>query len=195
MSQSTPIFNIQRDMQQNDQSRAIQNLIDDNVDEMQQYEPSVDQAYQLQQQVDNQNYQNQQFPQQQMQMPQQMQMTMPIPPSGFSGQSGSANINPNLYVPTQMRGQMMGPADYLGNVSSQGQGHQQSNSDDWYTYLMKEFKDSLIIAVLFVLLNISIVQKLLQLYIPYMDNAYLELIVRGLISGGLFYFVRRFWKP
>ena len=62
MSQSTPIYNIPRDnMQQDEQSREIQSMIDSNVDEMYERdynEPNIDQAYQMQQ-SDMQNYQMQ----------------------------------------------------------------------------------------------------------------------------------------
>lgn len=189
MSQSTPIFNIPRDnFQQNDQqSRAIQNLIDDNVDEMQQV--SVDQAYQMQQMQQMQpqpmpnDFSAQMQPQFQSQQqfqntPQQIQFSHPQPPQQMP--------STNLYVPTQMRGQI---------DNNTGLYLQQSHNDDWSSYMMREFKDSIIIAVLFVILNISLVQRLLQLYIPYMDNVYLELVVRGVISGTLFYFLKRFWRP
>lgn len=194
MSQSTPIFNIPRDgYQQNDQqSRAIQNLIDDNVDEMQQV--SVDQAYQMQQMQQMQpqpmptaDFSSSQFQGQQPQfqgqqnLP-QFQMQQIVPQNQFNQPQ---MLNTNLYVPSQMRGQL----------DSSNMHPLQHNTDDWYSYLLREFKDSIIIAVLFVVLNISIVQRLLQMYVPYMDNVYLELIVRGIISGTLFYFLKRFWRP
>jgi hypothetical protein len=182
MSQSTPIFNIPRDnYQQNDQSRVTQHLIDDNVDEM---HVSVDDAYRLQQQ-------NMQLPQQAL----QQFPSQPLPmPNDFSAQMQPQyqsqlqfqGVNSNLYVPSQMRGQQ--------DMYQMPQGGPQQQGDDWYSYVLREFKESIIIAVLFVILNISIVQKLLQMYIPYMDNVYLELIVRGIVCGVLFYFTKRFWK-
>ena len=188
MSQSTSIFNIPRDnYQQNDQqSRAIQNLIDDNVDEMQQV--SVDQAYQMQQmqQMQPQPIPNDFSAQMQPQFQAQQQFTSPPPQNQFQ-QPQPQMFNTNLYVPSQMRGQM--DHNMINNMV------QQNSNDDWYSYMLREFKESIIVAVLFVLLNISIVQRLLQSYVPYMDNLYLELIVRGVISGTLFYFLKRFWRP
>lgn len=190
MSQSTPIFNIPRDnYQQDQQSRAIQNLIDDNVDEMQQV--SVDQAYQMQQmqQMQPQPMPNDFSAQMQPQFQAQQQFTTPSPMQQNQFQQPQQQmLNTNLYVPSQMRGQFPDP-NLMNNIA------QQNSNDDWYSYTLHEFKDSIIIAVLFVILNITIVQRLLQLYVPYMDNAYLELIVRGIICGFMFYFLKRFWRP
>ena len=190
MSQSTPIFNIPRDnYQQNDQqSRAIQNLIDDNVDEMQPV--GVDQAYQMQQmqQMQPQPMPNDFSAQMQPQFQAQQQFSMPQQNLTSFQQPQPQMFNTNLYVPSQMRGQM--EQNLMNNSMTQ-----QNSNDDWYSYMLREFKDSIIVAVLFVVLNISIVQRLLQSYVPYMDNVYLELIVRGIISGTLFYFLKRFWRP
>lgn len=197
MSQSTPIYNIQRDnTQQHDQSREIQNLIDNNVDEMygnqmgggEYNEPSIDQAYQMQQ-ADMESYQmqNPAYRQEQPQMaPMQPQPQMQQPIQQYQQVAPS-----NLYVPDNLRGDPIYQPKM--NFNNFRQDSPQKN-EGWTDYLLKEFKDSIIVAILFVILNVSIVQNLLKMYIPYLDNAYLELMVRAIISGVLFYFVRRYWK-
>ena len=199
MSQSTPIYNIPRDnMQQNEQSREIQNMIDNNVDEMYEREygePSIDQAYQMQQSdMENYQMQNPGYLQQAqappMQMPQYHQQQQPQQQQQQHQQQQQMSPPSNLYVPNQLRGQMSQSSFNYG----QSRQPQQPQQEEWMDYFLKEFKDSIIVAVLFVVLNVSIVQNILRMYIPYMDNVYLELVVRGVISGVLFYFARRYWK-
>ena len=205
MSQSTPIYNIQRDnMQQHDQSREIQNLIDNNVDEMygnqmgggEYNEPSIDQAYQMQQ-ADMESYQMQNpgYRQEQPSMAQLPQMQpQPQPQIPMQMQQQYQDVAPsNLYVPDNLRGDSVTqPKMNFNNFNTQGL--PPHKNEEWTEYLLREFKDSIIVAALFIILNVSIVQNLLKMYIPYLDNAYLELVVRALISGVLFYFVKRYWK-
>jgi hypothetical protein len=122
-------------------------------------------------------------PQMQLQ-PQQPQPPMQMGQMGQMPYNPQIGLNGNLYVPSQLSGQM--PINHQLMA-----GHEESS---WYSSYLYEFKDSIIVAVLFVVLNINIVQHLLKLYIPYMDNAFLELFVRAIISGVLFYLIRRFWK-
>lgn len=205
MNQSTQLQDIPKDAMTNpDETRALQDLIDQNVDEMGGYgeqDFGVDQAYAQQQH--HQQQQQHQFEQQQAaaaayhqqaphpnESPVQLQNQMgiglqqPMPPlqPGMRPEQCAPN---NMQFPSsqfQPRGMMPFPPP--PGVTE----------EDWSEFLLRESKDSIVVIILFVLLNLSFVEGLLLQYVPYMDNNYLTLVAKAVVAGALFYGVKKLWR-
>lgn len=209
MNQSTQLHDIPKDTMSNpEEMRALQDLIDQNVDEAGYGGPEqdfgVDQAY-AQQQQQQAAYQTQaphldsgvqlqnqmgiglQQPMPPLQpgmMPEQQQNMIPIQPQ-FGGYQGGP--------PPYQGGPPQRGMQFRGNGQFEGPPHQ-PESEDWSEFILREFKDSLVVMILVVLFNFNFVENALQQYIPYMDNNYLSLVAKGVIAGAAFYGVKKLWR-
>jgi hypothetical protein len=208
--QSTQLCDIPKDSVSNpDEARVLQDLINQNVDEMGgdggQFEPGVDQAYAQEQEYLRQQAQTQAYQMQppQMHAPPQLNDQMPM---GVRGNLPplQPGLSPGQSAPSNFAGPLRGPPppNFGGSAGGYPQmaphpygGFGMPEDENWTDLIMNESKEPLIVAVVFTLLNFNIVQGLLEQYVPYMDNAYLQIFVKALVAGVLFYATKKLWKP
>lgn len=200
--QSTLIRDLPKDNLRNpDEARIVQSIINDNVEEMN------NPAHMPPQQMQMQNMQHM-FMQDQgsaMDMMPDFQNAK-MPPGAMGGAMPMMEHPMPQQVPQipleQQQQMMMQQAMMMQQQQQQQQQAAQMaaqlkesygmDNEAWSTWLWREMKEPLLVAVIFFILSMYVVKILFANYVPYMGNGWINLAVRALLAGSSLYVAKKF---
>ena len=197
--QSTLIRNLPKDNIRNpDEARIVQSIINDNVEEMNNpaLMPPHHQGMQNMFMQDHESgmdmmpdFQNAKMPPGAMggAMP-MMEQPMPQQVPQMPMEQQQAMMHHQMMMQQQQAQQQAAAAQ----MAAQMQESLSSENEAWSTWLWRETKEPLVVSLIFFILSMHFVKILFANYVPYMSNAWINLLIRSVIAAVTVYAAKKF---
>jgi len=189
MSKSTSLAQLQNSGDMNESMDNGGNMND--VDEVMNQLGNQEQYFEQQQQLPPQNpHQAQMLAAQQQQA--QMLAAQQHQAQMMAAQEQQAQMMAAHQLQQQQQAQMMASQSQMPSKNMNNLLHSNAKQQTFVEKLLSELKDSLVVLIVFVLLNFKPVQKLtLDLLSKFVLNENITLLARGLLAGVLYYVIKR----